>query len=126
MREIICKAKRKDNGEWIEGYYCYDTNDKPCIQALVTHEFKEYDPKTLCWLTHMKDINGDEIWENDIIECLSNNFVLQVVWSDECQQFLFEILEGGYDFMIGKAYELSAVARDKKIKIVGNIFDEEE
>ena len=21
-REILFKAKRKDNGEWVEGYYC--------------------------------------------------------------------------------------------------------
>lgn len=24
MREIFFKAKRKDNGEWVEGYYVYD------------------------------------------------------------------------------------------------------
>ena len=30
MREILFKAKRKDNGEWIEGYYT-TRNDKTFI-----------------------------------------------------------------------------------------------
>ncbi len=30
MREIIVKAKRKDNGEWLEGYYIYHIKRTIC------------------------------------------------------------------------------------------------
>ena len=44
MREILFKAKRVDNGEWVEGYYTgvYDT---PCIDYL-----KNGIPHTVCVL----------------------------------------------------------------------------
>ena len=28
MDRHICKAKRQDNGEWVQGYLFYDDNDK--------------------------------------------------------------------------------------------------
>ena len=34
MREILFKAKRKDNGEWIEGYYVYCRKRHYILQVL--------------------------------------------------------------------------------------------
>jgi hypothetical protein len=130
MREILCKAKRKDNGKWIEGYYfkswaCKNGN-KYDVHLIHNYELDDgwkIDVNTLCQLTHMTDVNGNKIWENDIV-ITSNGFVLQVVWSDKYQEFLFKNLKGGYDFMKGMVSELSSFTRDKKIKIVGNVFDD--
>jgi uncharacterized phage protein (TIGR01671 family) len=74
-REILFKAKRKDNGEWVEGQYVYITNplteDGKPIKHLIcngTNIFNDLiDPDTLCQYTGLTDKDGKKIWENDII-----------------------------------------------------------
>lgn len=71
MREILFKAKRIDNGEWVEGYvvrkhglyFIYDiVNSESCRQNIY-----EIDPETLCRFTGRCDKNGKKVWENDIL-----------------------------------------------------------
>lgn len=74
-REILFKAKRIDNGEWVEGCYVYITNplteDGKPIKHLIcngTNIFNDLiDPVTLCQYTGLTDKDGKKIWENDII-----------------------------------------------------------
>lgn len=74
-REILFKAKRIDNGEWVEGQYVYITNplteDGKPIKHLIcngTNIFNDLiDPVTLCQYTGLTDKDGKKIWENDII-----------------------------------------------------------
>ena len=130
MRELLCKAKREYGDEWIKGYYvCFNNEHHRIYTGCIKKDLDEYyhkwnqiKPDTLCQKTHMKDINGKEVWENDIVET-SNGFLLQVVWSDKYQEFLFKNLKVPYDFMKNNPSELDAFAKDKKIKIVGNMFD---
>ena len=78
----LFKAKRIDNGEWVEGYLIYSKKDcyiceKPyeCMdeysslngQSYGFGGFKLVDPSTICQCTGLKDKNGNLIWENDIM-----------------------------------------------------------
>lgn len=76
MRQILFRAKRKDNGEWIEGNVLRTDDGDCCIatsclvgasdEPLLVAAYK-VNSETLCQFTGMMDKNGNRIWENDII-----------------------------------------------------------
>ena len=81
MREILFKAKRMDNGEWVEGQYVYFENPKTESGEPVKHFIgngttiftDEIDLSTLCQYTGLKDKNGKRIWENDLVKSTASD-----------------------------------------------------
>ncbi len=128
MREILFKAKRKDNGEWVEGYYRADTdldihficgwNYYLSENGLEREPFEyEIDPDTLCQYTGLTDKNDKRIWENDIIRTFENDskdtLINIVKFIDGC----FKVFKKHYLPMNLDCYEKS------DLESIGNIFD---
>jgi len=74
MREIKFKAKRLDDNSWVFGYF-YEENDNTYIIENRQKESKlnrnlsyQVDPSTVCQFTGLKDCEGNELWEGDILE----------------------------------------------------------
>jgi len=124
-REILFKAKRTDNGEWVEGYY---VKYQPCasrpeyVHGIVpTYASALYmikiDPDTLCQYTGLTDKNDKRIWENDIIRTFENDskdtLINIVKFIDGC----FKVFKKHYLPMTLDCYEKS------DLESIGNIFD---
>lgn len=131
MREILFKAKRKDNGEWVEGYYRADKdldthyicgwNYYASENGLEREPFEEeINPDTLCQYTGLTDKNGKKIWENDILKAnLDESYpeditYIKILWN-ECR------------FCVNENYSTDIWTLEKwdaeHFQVCGNIFD---
>lgn len=136
MIERLFKGKRKDNGEWIEGWYaplvCNDKTIIPCIRNKNGTD-KEVIPETVGQYTGLTDKNGKRIFEGDIIraitldtgtECLAvvcfGNFIDENN-GDEYIGFYIE-----FDGIKTTAAQLAMKECKNRIEAVSNIYDNPE
>ena len=126
-REILFKAKRKDNGEWVEGNLI--TNERNENQKYIGYIFDERNgiiedfdlieviPDTLCQHTGLTDKNGKRIWENDILELPGEDGYFVCEWEEDTARFVMNGDEIIVDFDNYWGYQ---------VEVIGNIFDNEE
>ena len=132
-REILFKAKRLDNGEWVEGYYllikekvyiileaetnCMDTENTD----LYATEWYEVMPETVCRYIGLTDKNSNKIWENDIVTEDFGNFKGTVRFGEFEAQVLKNI---GFCIEWKDIYYRQDLAYwAEKCEVIGNIFD---
>lgn len=126
MREIKFRGKRADNDEWIYGNLIYEkSSNRAWIDVSYYGEIAVI-PKTVGQFTGLKDENGNEIYEGDIVQdnrwrdinmktkgvvefCINGD-----VASCEC-----------YNFFVGSGFKADFVDLTCCI-IIGNIHDNPE
>ena len=129
MREILFKAKRIDNGEWVEGCLVIDHSRSNLfeyrmqpVESGVLYA-PPINPETICQYTGLTDKNGNRIWENDIL----------IAHLDESypEDVTYETIEWGMSGWVTR--EAGSTDRQyldefdlEHYEVVGNIFDNKE
>ena len=67
MREILFRGKRKDNGEWVEGFYLVAAGI-PFISTFGVREPIPVVPETVGQFTGLCDKKGKKIWEGNAVK----------------------------------------------------------
>lgn len=142
MREILFRAKRLDNGEWVEGYLASFDLICPYFPEETTNAtgtyygetpyvgFVEVDPKTVGQYTGLTDKNSKKIFEGDIVKYPDTNGyddydelynIGTVDWSYESMCFYFTnrwVVDMG-DFDVENL-------RMTDVEVIGNVFENPE
>ena len=129
----LFKAKRADNGEWVTGHYVkgldmYGKEVHLIFEPVTlfyssgeTDGWSEVDPSAVCQCTGLKDMNGNLIWENDIVNCTDEECCGYISWNESEAGFYFNVLLEGGGFEEEHIYDYQDC-----IEIIGNIFDNPE
>jgi len=137
--EILYKAKRVDNVEWVYGLPIY----KNYIRVFTEHEYefedgrktkydttKDYqvDPKTMCEFTGLIDKNGNNIFENDIVEyedCSASDYYREDIIMN---RGVIEFEDGAFFVTNRETVEMDDLVYNgvMECSVVGNTFDNPE
>lgn len=132
---FLCRAKRIDNREWVEGFYFCMTHP----DGRHTHHFiiplgadlslgttiekiqVEIDPSTICRCTGLEDKSGKLIWENDIANCMDAECCGYINWNESEAGFYFDVLLEDGRFEEEHIYDYQDC-----MEVIGNSFDNPE
>lgn len=121
---IKFKAKRLDNGEWVKGDLVHSTSyvgiSYPSDEFSDVPIVHRVDPSTVCQYTGLKDCEGKEIWEGDILEHTQSHARFTVMFD----RGAFFIRRNGTENTDLYLFELSEKDSCLQLfEVVGNKFD---
>lgn len=121
IENIKFKAKQLNSGKWFEGDLVRLGN-RVCIGGdHIKDGITDVEPSTVCQFTGLKDSEGKEIWEGDIVNdsydllCIDNLY--EVVYIEEEGTFAFKSLD--------KVDNYEPFVNLFEAYVVGNKFDKE-
>ena len=79
---IKFKAKRLDNGEWIEGEISHFEGTLWIVSIKDPMKCGEVDPSTVCMFTGLIDCKGNEIWEGDYLTPINDSEAMKVIFKE--------------------------------------------
>lgn len=85
-REILFRGKRKDNGEWVFGFYYESERYRKKVHRIynwITHLHYDVIPETVGQYTELSAYNGDKIFDGDIINIFERKIENAVVYWDD-------------------------------------------
>lgn len=149
MREMVFKAKRIDNGEWLIGNLVVTEDAEEGWEAIIIptldsnmfiesgekgdlgfENWNRVDENTICQYTGLTDKNGNKIWENDVVKatvkqnslCQSSSYsdFYKISYHEKHCYFYLKKKNNNLLFDGNWSYYL------KSIEVIGNIFDNPE
>ena len=141
MRDILFKAKRISDGQWVEGYLYKQVGVKDRIYFAIegidnTVKAYEVDESTICQYTGLTDKNGNKIWENDVVryqfdtdDCIFPNKdtkkrVGKIFFSNFRASFSVAMGRNGSKAINNDLFKY--VQNGNRVEVIGNIFDNTE
>ena len=122
MREIKFRAWDKDLKRWTnysidDGLLMFYDKHAECWET-----DQEGERFILCQYTGLKNFNGKEIYEGDIVRAVGfSKWIGVAKYSDKNQAFVFEAIDKNY-----RGSRVSMTQFDRHVKIIGNIYENPE